>query len=257
MPGADLQLLIDAAKEAGRIATGYAANGVEAWDKPDGAGPVTDADIAVNDMLETELREARPDYAWLSEESVDTTERLSADAVFIIDPIDGTRSFIEGAKTWAHSIAIAQKGVVTAGVIYLPLLNLLYTAERGQGARLNGEIIRTGDQADLNTAEILATKPSMDPRHWKKPQTFTRHHRPSLAYRLSLVAQGRFDAMLTLRKSWEWDIAAGDLIVREAGATTSDQNGQPLLFNNADPRLAGVVAANDTLHADILKSLCD
>ncbi|GAA6209290.1 3'(2'),5'-bisphosphate nucleotidase CysQ [Cognatishimia sp. WU-CL00825] len=255
MPGADLTLLIEAAKEAGRIATKFSGPTAQVWDKPDGAGPVTEADLAVNKMLEAELLTARPDYGWLSEESAHNDARQDADRVFIIDPIDGTRSFIAGAPTWAHSLAIARQGKVTAAVVYLPMCDKLYCAEAGRGAFLNDGALTVGSRADLSGADVLAARPAMEAKNWKSLPEISRHHRPSLAYRLSLVAEGRYDAMLTLRKTWEWDIAAGDLILREAGASTSDKFGRPLIFNNPDPRLRGMVAANGALHGQILDAL--
>ncbi|NOD86172.1 3'(2'),5'-bisphosphate nucleotidase CysQ [Ruegeria sp. HKCCD6119] len=253
MPATDLPLLIEAALEAGKIATRYSGTQAQRWDKPDGAGPVTEADLAVNTMLEERLCSARPGYGWLSEESEDSTDRLDRSSTFIIDPIDGTRSFAEGARTWAHSIAVADNGVVTAAVIYLPMRDLLYTAAQGQGASLNGKTITTSDTAELLQSEILAAKPNLDARHWRDAQApeFERAYRPSLAYRMALVAQGRFDGMLTLRPSWEWDIAAGDLIIREAGGVCSDRTGRRLIFNNMHPRLNGVIAASASIHQQL------
>ncbi len=252
----DLDLLIRAAQEAGRIASGFAGDTARKWDKPDNAGPVTEADLAVNDMLTERLRMARPDYGWLSEESEDDAARLSADRVFIIDPIDGTRSFIEGSDTWAHSLAIAEQGRVIAAVIYLPLRDKLYAASAGQGATLNGMPIRASGRAGVEGARVLAARPTLDQHHWQDGAPgFKRSYRPSLAYRLSLVAEGRYDAMLTLRESWEWDIAAGALILEEAGAVASDRTGAGLRFNNARPLLNGVVAAAPGVHGPLQRAL--
>ncbi|WP_170603208.1 inositol monophosphatase family protein [Ruegeria arenilitoris] len=253
MPATDLSLLIEAAYEAGKIATRYTGPRAKRWDKPGGAGPVTEADLAVNEMLKRDLSSNRPDYGWLSEETEDSSDRLNREKVFIIDPIDGTRNFVEGSRTWAHSIAVAEHGEVTAAVIYLPMRNLIYAAAKGQGATLNGEPIQTSDPGIMHEAEILAAKPNLDPRHWQSGNVpvFVKAYRPSLAYRMALVAQGRFDGMLTLRPSWEWDIAAGDLILREAGGLCTDRLGQDLRFNNAHPRLNGVVAAGPNLHGQI------
>lgn len=257
MPASDLPLLIDAARAAGRIATRYTGKSAVRWDKPGGLGPVTEADMAVNAMLERDLRAARPDYGWLSEETEDGVGRLKRDRVFIIDPIDGTRSFIDGSATWAHSLAVAEAGIVTAAVIYLPLRDKLYAAAAGRGATLNERPISVSPCLELTGAKIMAAKPNLDAKNWRDgvvPEVI-RSHRPSLAYRLSLVAEGRFDAMLTLRRSWEWDIAAGELILREAGAVTSDRTGQPLRFNNSEPLLNGVVAACPALHAAVIDQL--
>ncbi len=256
MPENDLALLISAARRAGEIATKYSGPTAKTWDKPDGAGPVTEADLAVNTMLEDTLRSARPTYGWLSEETEDNTDRLALDATFIIDPIDGTRSFINGSDTWAHSLAIAHNGRVTAAVIYLPLRDKLYTASAGHGAHLNEVPIRPSQRQTLTGAALLAAKPNLDPEHWHDaPPDVERALRPSLAYRLALVAQGEFDAMITLRPSWEWDIAAGDLILRESGAITSDRNGNPLVFNNKHPQVNGVIAAPTLLHTQLKTGL--
>jgi len=257
LPVTDLELLIQAAERSGEIATKFTGPEAKRWDKPGGAGPVTEADLAVNAMLEDMLPKARPDYGWLSEETEDTASRLSCDRVFIIDPIDGTRSFTEGSRTWAHALAVAEKGVVTAAVIYLPQRGLLYTAAMGMGAKCNGAPITISDLTELGQANVLAARPILDAHHWENgvAPEFTRSHRPSLAYRMAKVADGRFDAMLTLRPSWEWDIAAGDLILREAGGDCSDRLGAALKFNNPHPQLNGVVAANPVLHTALITAL--
>ncbi len=256
MPETDLDLLIRAARAAGEIAAGFSGKTVRRWEKSGGAGPVTEADLAVNEMLESTLREARPGYGWLSEETEDDPARLDCDTVFIIDPIDGTRSFIEGSRTWAHALAIARRGEVTAAVVYLPMRDKLYSSAAGVGAYLNGDPIHVTGQSAMIGASMLAAKPNYAPEHWRgEVPAITRVYRPSLAYRTSLVAEGRFDAMLTLRPTWEWDVAAGDLILREAGAATSDRGGRKLQFNNAVPKLNGILAANPMLHRKIAGAL--
>ncbi|GGH27820.1 myo-inositol-1(or 4)-monophosphatase [Cribrihabitans marinus] len=257
MPARDLPLLIEAARAAGEIATRYSGKLARRWDKPEGAGPVTEADIAVNDMLAAMLPSARPGYGWLSEETEDDGARLNHDRLFIVDPIDGTRSFADGKRTWAHSIAVAEHGRITAAVIYLPLLDRLFAAAEGQGATLNAVPIATSQPAGLSTAEILATRPNLEPTHWRDGHVpaFARAYRPSLAYRLALVAQGRFDGMLTLRPSWEWDIAAGDLILREARGRCTDRHGAALRFNNSHPTVEGVIAAGPLVHRALSEAL--
>ncbi|MDU9004120.1 inositol monophosphatase family protein [Sedimentitalea todarodis] len=257
MLATDLELLIDAARAAGKIAMTYTGPQTRRWDKPDGTGPVTEADLAVNDLLHDRLRTARPDYGWLSEESEDNDDRLSRERVFIVDPIDGTRSFAEGSSTWAHAIAVAERGIVTAGVIYLPMRDLMYVAATGQGATVNGKPLEPSRTRDLNTAAILANRPSMLAANWRGGAVpkFTRAYRPSLAYRMATVAEGRFDGMITLHPCWEWDVAAGDLILREAGALCTDKTGAPPLFNNAHPTINGLVAGGQDMHGLLCAAL--
>lgn len=257
MPAADLALLVAAARAAGRIATGYSGKTARRWDKPEGAGLVTEADLAVNTMLEEHLCGARPGYGWLSEESEDDSDRLNREYVFIIDPIDGTRSFADGSNTWAHALAVARRGIVVAAVVYLPARELLFSAAAGQGAHLNASPIAPSARSELDGAEILAARPVLDARNWRAgcAPGFRRSYRPSLAYRMAVVARGQADGMVTLRPSWEWDIAAGDLILREAGARCTDRTGAALRFNSRDPRVNGVIAGGPGVHDRITAAL--
>lgn len=254
----DLMLLIGAAHASGDIARKFWQQSPEVWDKDANAGPVTEADIAVDRMLHSELRAARPDYGWLSEETEDSATRQSHDHVFIIDPIDGTRSFIEGSKTFAHSLAIAHKGHVTAAVVFLPMLDRLYVATNSMPASLNGKSIGVSTPKPEQSPTVLATKNNFEANHWRSsPPPFDRHFRSSLAYRLCLVAEGRFDAMLTLRPTWEWDVAAGALIAQRAGATVTDTHGASPRFNNPTPLLGGMIAAALILHKSIHSKLAN
>ena len=256
MPERDLALLQEAALAAGDIASGFFRQDPQKWDKGDGQGPVTEADLAVNEMLKSQLSQARPDYGWLSEETDDDEDRLNKEHVFIIDPIDGTRAFIEGSTTFAHSLAIARHGKVTAAVVHLPERDLTFTATRGQGAQLNGEAISATSRDTLKGATVLSNKANMKPELWPNGlPDIERHFRSSIAYRLCLVAQGRFDAMVTLRPTWEWDIAAGALIVEEAAGKIATQAGSALAFNNPTPCQPGVVAGSRAITDALLARL--
>ena len=250
-PAEDRALLTEAAREAGRIARRYFETGAEVWDKGDGQGPVTEADLAVNGMLREALTAARPGWAWLSEESPDDPARAGSPAQVIVDPIDGTRAFVERSKDWSHALATHDAEGLRAAVVYLPMRDLLYSAHRGGGATLNDAPIRVSDRAALDGARVLAARPNLAPVHWRdgKVPPVSRHFRSSLAYRLARVAEGAFDAMLTLRPSWEWDIAAGALLVSEAGGEARDPAGSPLRFNNAHPQTPGVVAGGPVARA--------
>ena len=252
-PATDTAMLVDAAEAAGEIALRYWKTDVTRYDKADGAGPVTVADLEINEMLADHFGASRPDYGWLSEESDNNTERLGAERVFIIDPIDGTRAFIAGDTGFSVALAIAEHGIVKSAAIHLPARGETFAATLGQGTTKNGHSVSVTDADDLARSTILAARVQMQPDRWPGGvPPLDRHFRSSLAWRLSLVAEGRFDCMATFRRSWEWDIAAGALIAAEAGATVTDGDGQPLRFNNPDPMTAGVVAAPRALHPKIM-----
>jgi len=257
---ADLALLAEAAKGAGEIAKRHFKAGAKVWDKGDGQGPVTEADLQVNDFLQAALLGARPNYGWMSEESdpLNDTRRLTTDATFVIDPIDGTRAFIDGQPGFAHALAVVRDGAPVAAVVYLPMLDLTYAAHLGGGAMLNGQMISATTRNSVEGATVLAARPAMDAVHWPGGlPPFTRHFRPSLAWRLALVGEGRFDGMLTLRDSWDWDIASAALIATEAGAVVTDRMGGALRFNLAHAKNAGVVAAGPDVHTALLSGLTE
>lgn len=255
-PEADLALLEQAARAAGQVAMGFWRRDPEAWEKPDGAGPVTEADLAINDTLQALLTGARPDYGWLSEESEADPSRLDARRCFIVDPIDGTRAFIAGQDGFSHSLAVADGDRIVAAVVYLPVLDLCYTAHEGGPALLNGVPIAPTD-ATIEGARVLTYRAVAEPGHWRGGEVppFAREFRPSLAWRLCLAAEGRFDAALSLRAAWEWDIAAGSLIALCAGAAATDRHGQRMRFNSPRGMVDGLVVAGPRLHGALLAAL--
>ena len=255
MPEADLALLQRTAEAAGDIALSHFRNAPRVWDKDAGAGPVTEADLEVDAYLRETLTAARPGTAWLSEETPDTPDRLTARDVFVVDPIDGTRAFIEGARAWGLSLALVRDGQPIAAVVHMPALERTYTAAAGAGARQNGVPLTVSARTDLTGATVVATRPNMDASRWPNGvPPVERHFRSSLAYRMCLVASGRFDAMLTLRPAWHWDIAAGALIITEATGITTDPTGKPLTFNTPDPRAPGVIAGGTAVHTGLLSA---
>lgn len=255
----ELALLVEAAEAAGKIALGFWRRDPKAWDKAD-ASPVSEADLAVDAALRVLLAAQRPGYGWLSEESPDGPQdqaaRAAAKRVFILDPIDGTRAFLAGEEAFAVSLALVEDGRVLAGVVHLPAMGRSYTATADGPARRDGTVLAVSARAELDGAEVLATRPTLAPDLWPRgvPQV-KRGFRASLAWRLCLVAEGRFDAMLTLRAAREWDIAAGALIAQRAGAVVSDRHGTPLRFNAPLPEAEGTICAPPALHRQILAAL--
>jgi myo-inositol-1(or 4)-monophosphatase len=249
----DLALLTAAASDAADIALSFFGKDPQVWHKDAGAGPVTEADLAVDAFLKARLTAARPHYGWLSEETPDTPDRLSCDALFIVDPIDGTRAFIAGERTWGLSLAIATNGIPTAAVVLLPLRDKLYTAAAGQGAHLNGTRLSASTTATPDGATLLARKSALDAQYWPGgPPAMTLAGRSPMAYRLACLAEGRFDALYAPGPIWDWDLAGGALLVTESGHTLTTPDGTPWHFNAPHPRAPGALAANPTLHADLM-----
>lgn len=257
MPEAeDLALLEQAARQAGEIALRYWRKDPEFWDKGGDAGPVSEADLAVNEALQGLLRAARPDYGWLSEESPDGPERRAAKRLFILDPIDGTRAFLNRDEDYSISLAVVEAGRPIAGVVYLPAKDRLYSATANGPALRDGVILRCSERAEITGAEVLCNRAALAPELWPGGvPAISRKFRSSVAYRLCLVAEGRYDAMLTLRPSWEWDIAAGSLIAERAGCRVTDRSGAALRFNESLPQVHGVIAAGSALQAQLLQRL--
>lgn len=248
----DLDLILAAAREAGALAVSARDKGLKIWSK-DGGSPVTDADLAVDALLKARLRGARPDYGWLSEETVDDPARLATDRQFLVDPIDGTAAYLKGKPWFSVSIAVVEKGRPIAGVVLAPALDQTYAATLGGGATLNGAPIAPSATAGLDDAAMLGDAKMFAYPGWPTPWPAMRiESRNSIAYRICLVASGDFDAAVALSPKNEWDLAAADLICSEAGAVLSDHHGHGFTYNEAIPLLPSLVCANRALAPLIL-----
>ena len=251
-PAEDLALLCEVVRPAGRIALDHRARGLKVHSKP-GGSPVTDGDLAVDARLHRDLLAARPDYGWLSEETPDDRARLEARRVLIVDPIDGTTAYVKRKPWFAVSVAVVEDGTPLAGVVYAPALDELYAASLGGGAWCNGEALAASATERLEGCAMLAPSGSLEGARWAEPWPAMHvAQRNALAYRMALVASARFDAAVSLGWKNDWDIAAGDLIAREAGARVTDQRGRPLRFNTLKARNAGLVCAAPRLAPLIL-----
>jgi myo-inositol-1(or 4)-monophosphatase len=252
----DLPMMVEAALEAGKIAMRFRQGPLGTRDKGHGQGPVTEADLAIDAMLKSRLRETRPQYGWLSEETPDDPARLSHERVFIVDPIDGTRGYASGGTDFCHAIAVAEQGQVIAAVAHFPALDLTYSAAVGRGAWVGRDHLIPSKRTQADGARILAGKRQMTAPFWPGGVPDAQFElRGSLIYRLCLVAQGRFDASITFRPAWEWDVAVGDLILREAGARITTVEGQAPTFNSPSAKLPGIVAATAGLHPELMTRL--
>jgi len=209
--------------------------------------PVTSADLEANRLIREIIQMKFPTDGWLSEEDKDGAERLQASRVWVIDPIDGTKEFIEGVPQFAVSIAFVEDQRPKAAVVFNPAKNRLYKAAAGHGAFLNDQRIRVTPCQSVDGARLLVSR--SEPQ--RKFQVFVDRCeiKPigSIAYRLAKVAGGDGDGTLTFRSIHEWDICAGVLMVEEAGGKVVDGSGAGLRFNQREPRHRGVVAANAPL----------
>ena len=246
MQDPDLSLLITAAQKAGKLATNYDYRRLKVWEKAGSAGPVTEADIEVDKMLFQYLTAARPDYGWLCEESTCDFPHYEKACSFVIDPIDGTRDFIEGGKNWSHSFAVVKNGKVSVAVVYVPRQDLLFSAYLGGGSWLNGERIQIKSTHKSVEFDLIAAKLVEDDKIWKsnsKPK-FNREHKPSIAFRMASVSQGKYHAMMTLRDSWEWDVCAGSLLITESGGIVLDRHLNQPFFNTQQQKTSGIIGGN-------------
>lgn len=251
----DHNLLVEAVREAGLLAMRYFRNGVRHWEKNPN-DPVSEADHAVNDLLKARLHEARPEYGWLSEETPDDPARLKKSKVWVIDPIDGTKAFLKGDPEFTICAALLQEGRPVAAAVYNPATDEFFEATAGGGARLNGAPIRASAASDLEHAHLLAGKRMFERAGYPGPPPgVTFRFINSVAYRLALVAAGRFDSCVSLNGKSDWDIAAADLIVQEAGGKVTTARGAPFAYNGASTRHGSVVASAPGLHEAVLAML--
>jgi len=248
----DLELILDAAREAGELALRLRQGGLSVEWK-EGSSPVTNADFATDALLMHRLQKARPDYGWLSEETADSPARLAKRRLFVVDPIDGTRAFIKGRPWWSVSIAVVEDDQPIAGVVVAPQVEEAYAAVAGVGAWRNGEPIRASSTQALEGCGMVGDARMFTHPAWPRPWPQMRvEARSSTAYRMCLVAAGEFDAALALLTKSDWDLAAGDLIAREAGAYAGDHLGRRFAYNGAIPAQHSLVCATPGLAPLIL-----
>lgn len=245
---ADRVLLDTAITQAGAIAMRFFRSQLKVWYKGPN-DPVSEADIAINDYLKTQLLGQRPSYGWLSEESHDDGSRLSCHRIWIIDPIDGTRAFLQGIPEFTISVALVENSRPIISAIFNPAQRELFTACRGCGAWLDGNRLRVSNKSDLVGAKLLTSHQRIAQAH--VPKAFANVSIKSLgsiAYRLALTAAGRYDGVISLSGANDWDLAGADLLVNEANGCITTASGHRYYYNGSDPWHLSVIAANSTLH---------
>ena len=237
------------AAEAAGLALERSRGAFRSWEKSPGQ-PVSDVDLEVDNFLRDRLRALDPKAGWLSEETVDQSDRIERRRLWVVDPIDGTRDFLRGRAGWAVSIALVEDRLPVLGVLAAPARDEIWTAAKGKGSQRNGDPLRASDRRELSGARVPTERlPDID----SDLVTVTKPN--SIALRIAMVAAGEADLVATLKWGFEWDIAAAALIASEAGAVVTGAFGQPLTFNSASGESFGVVAAAAGIHSAAIERI--
>lgn len=251
----DFLFLAEAVEAAGKLALGYFGNAPASQKKSDGSD-VSEADLAVNSLLRDKLTAHRPDYGWLSEESEDKADRLDRERVWVVDPIDGTRAFLNEKPEWVVSAALVVAGEPTAAAVFNPVKGAFYKACSGQGAWKNDSPLSLPEVAAPDRLPIIISN-----GHFRKGNldtaypAITRIWVNSIAYRICLVAEGKAFATVSLSNKNEWDLAAAHLILSEAGGLLTTRSNEIPGYNNPNPLIESIVAAAPVDHRQILDHL--
>jgi len=245
----DAALLRDTVREAGRLALSLFRTELKNWTKG-ASSPVSEADIAVNDLLESRLRSATPDYGWLSEESADDEARLGKALVWIVDPIDGTRGYLAGREDWCVSVALVEDA---SPLLVAPSTDEFFFAARGEGTARNGVPVHATVGTELDFSRVAGPKPLVERLNPSSGEIILHPRIGSLALRLCRVAQGSLDAAFAGGQSRDWDLAAANLIVQEADGNMTALSGDKILYNRREVTHGVLVAAGRDRHARIVE----
>mgnify|MGYP003334493544 FL=1 len=243
----DAARLAAAVQEAGAVALKFYKGPLEKWTKGEGDSPVTEADIAANELLHAHL--LRPGEGWLSEESENDPARLRARRVWVVDPIDGTRAFIAGREDWSISAALVEDGRPTVAAVFAPVTEEMFVATVGNGATRNDVAMTATSGSELAGAKLGGPKRIVDWLTQRHPNLVAMPRIHSLALRIVRVATGELDAAIAGGSGHDWDLAAADLLVHEAGGAITGLDGKPLIYNKPEPVHSMLVAAGKNRHS--------
>ena len=243
----DLTRIREALLAAAESIRPFIPGAVDFDEKSSRGDPVTAADLAANEVLLELL--PRKDEGWLSEETADSPERLKHRRVWVVDPLDGTREFVEGIPEWCISVGLVEDGVPVAGGILSPSTDQMVLGALGEGVTLNGEEIRPTGLKTLQGAVILASRSEWKRGEWDRFEQAPFSVRPcgSVAFKLGQVAAGLADGTWTLVPKHEWDVAGGAALMLAGGGTLLFADGNRPLFNQPNPKLPNFLAATDEL----------
>lgn len=241
----DLKLISDAAREAGKIAMMFFGHSPKVWQKASNS-PVSEADFAVDNYLKEVLLKNRPHYGWISEETNDERPSQEYHRFFVVDPIDGTRGFIEGKTTWCISIAIIENGRPICGVLHCPVTNEHFIAPIDGKAYNNDNLLSIADDRHLRRLVVSCAGGMVSKIFKDDNQDYIfKSDIPSLAYRLALFASGNIDIVLVRPNAHDWDIAAADIILQCAGGQFYDSEQKQIIYGNV-PFSHGILIATSS-----------
>lgn len=241
-------------REAGEKVLQLARDGFETHVKAD-QSPVTTADLEVDQHIKERLLNSFPEDGWLSEETPDDGRRLHHTRVWVLDPIDGTAYFSKGIPQYAISLALVEYTDPVIAVIFNPATDEFFLAIRGQGATLNNHPIKVRS-TPYDKPTIFVNSNALKRKIFRRMEKKA-DWRPmgSIAYTMALVAAGRADATIHFGTQNEWDVAAGVLLVQEAGGSAVDKQGNAIRFNKPIPSVPGLIATRADAKAEVQELL--
>lgn len=248
-------MAIDATMQAGEITKEYLQKDIKVWHKSKNQ-PVTEADIKVNKFLQKEFKERTPQFGWLSEESEDNRSRFKFDYFWCVDPIDGTRSFINKKAEYAISVALIKNNFPIFGIIYNPITKEMFTAEKENGAFCNSTRIFVNKKNRLQDCKLAIS--NSERGRIKENNFFNKLDvlkMGSIAYKIALVAKGTIDIALTFTNKNDWDLAAAYILIKEAGGNISLINGSEIKFNTKNLKIPNVSVSNTIIHKQLIENI--
>src|SRR3954462_222097 len=248
--------MVDTVREAGALGLSMFRTELRKWTKGE-SSPVSEADIAVNDLVERRLRAATPDYGWLSEESVDDDSRLGKELAWIVDPIDGTRAYLAHREDWCVSVALVAGSAPVLAAVFAPVTDEFFFAVRGQGAVLNARPVHASGGTGMDFSRMAGPKPLVQRLSPSSDEITLFPRIGSLALRLCRVADGSLDAAFAGGQSRDWDLAAANLIVQEADGRMTALSGDTIEYNRREVTHGVLVAAGHDRHARIVEHFRD
>jgi len=226
------------------------------------SSPVTEADLLSNKLLVKILE--KTNIPILSEEIKDNPERLNSNKLWIIDPLDGTKDFIQKTDEFSIMVGLVENGKPVLDIVYAPALDKIYYAEKGQGAFVesNGKTkkLKVSTHSNYQDWTILVSRNHLGKEEVTLSEKLNfKKKKPtgSIGVKLGIIAEGSAEMYLhAIDKTWEWDVAAAEIILNEAGGTVTDIDGEKMKFNKEVPKnFRGILATNGFRHEEIVQEL--